>query len=115
MADTAIRVNVQQQELRRQISKLRELQETISNTLEPEIHDVLDSRYSMAQENHQDLRLRADRVLRHILEVYQPSLTDREKESFKELDRYRAQMLGDGGLKLRSDQVCFDGGCPCSI
>ncbi|OZJ05957.1 hypothetical protein BZG36_01183 [Bifiguratus adelaidae] len=99
------RVNMQQQELRRQVSKLRELQETISNTIEPEIHDVLDSRYSMAQENHQELRLRADRVLRQILEVYQPSLTDREKESFKELDRYKTQVLGDGGLKLRADQL----------
>ncbi|BGP45314.1 hypothetical protein JCM10450v2_001132 [Rhodotorula kratochvilovae] len=108
------RLELQMQELARQVSKLRDLdtrRAELGRSIAPSGAGGggLAARVRTAEETQRALLARTDAVLQRLMESHQPQLSTFERKWFDELARVRDQVdggdEGDGGLALRAQRL----------
>ncbi|OBZ88612.1 Nucleoporin nup82 [Choanephora cucurbitarum] len=95
------RLTVQQKEFERQVKTLRELYYKLQKINSEEAKAAQQQRLKEITKQHTQLRLRIDKQLRTLMKVYQPDLSNQEKEWITKLEELSKKISGDSGYLAR--------------
>lgn len=99
------RLHMQQKEFERQVITLRDLYDRLQLAKSADIKTTQEQKLKNLYQNHAKLRLRIDEQLRKLMHVYQPDLSNEEKEWITKLEKISKQVNGESGYDARIKQV----------
>jgi nucleoporin NUP82 len=106
------RVQLQQEELNRQVAKCRELEQTMARLKQTASQTAgPGSRLERVEETQKGLMKRFDRLLQGLMAKASPELSEQERKWFEELKRMKEEILGrgkydEGAIVARVKLVC---------
>ncbi|KAG2207189.1 hypothetical protein INT47_012242 [Mucor saturninus] len=99
------RLLMQQKEFEKQVTDLRDLYDRLQLARSADIKAGQEQKLKELHQTHAKLRLRIDEQLRKLMHVYQPDLSNEEKDWIAKLEKIAKQVGGESGYDARIKQL----------
>jgi nucleoporin NUP82 len=102
------RLTMQQKEFERQVTTLTDLYDRLQLVQSPEAKSAQEQKLRDLSSRHAKLRLRIDEQLRKLMNIYQPDLSNEEKDWIAKLEKLSKEIGGESGYKARIELVIYN-------